>query len=102
MMRAPPRSPLFPSPTLFRSRVVGIVSRAHGIIRQNEFAEVAVENGGRRLHLGGPKAGWLRIGEGEAGGRRFQRPPRRIHFEIGRGHLRTPVTVKYRMPASSF
>src|SRR2546430_11590384 len=74
MIRPPPRSTLFPYTTLFRSVVPAVLptpGRAELRLRADDAARG--------------------VPSGPAG----------IAREIGRAHVWTPVTVKYRMPSSA-
>src|SRR3712207_9581302 len=86
MIRRPPRSTLFPYTTLFRS-----VRRVQGV------GDGARERspGGGRVH-----------GAQDSLDRAHRRDPRPLQarleqLEIGRGHVRTPVTPISRMPFSA-
>src|SRR3712207_7534985 len=92
MIRRPPRSTLFPYTTLFRSAMAfhhhmgTVVEKAHEIDRLMEGTPESVGllfDTGHLAFAGGDPA---------AGARR----------EIGRAHVRTPVTPIYRMPSSAW
>src|SRR5258708_4381958 len=100
MIRRPPRSPLFPSPTLFRSPPAPGQGCAGGASSCRPEQQPA--GGGRRLGFPGSRL---------APGRPRRRdlaaiPAHRCHSlvgdgEIGRAHVLTPVTRSSRIPSSS-
>src|SRR2546421_2268640 len=81
MIRRPPRSTLFPYTTLFRSGCRGEPFER----RQRRLAIVLVDD--QRLDRQQPHAGIGGI------------PPGGLADEIGRAHVLTPVTIRYRMPS---
>src|SRR3712207_9122435 len=92
MIRRPPRSTLFPYTTLFRSHAARAAPfpdrEPRGRLRRGGagLRGAAAGGGARPERL--PRAGLRRLRGG--GGR-----------EVGRGHVRTPVTPISRMPSSA-
>src|SRR2546430_9078236 len=97
MIRRPPRSTLFPYTTLFRSHLAaaGRVRRL-GIRGPGSAAGAAEGAGGAR---GGARPRAAAEGGAHRGG--TYRRGRTCAREVGRAHVRTPVTVKHRMPSSA-
>src|SRR2546430_11726714 len=96
MIRRPPRSTLFPYTTLFRSNSSAVDEEWRQFFQERlGEAEPAKGEG----PTGAEAKGEGRMAKGEAA------PPERTKSEpkpeIGKAHVRTPVTVKYRMPTSA-
>src|SRR3712207_7264166 len=101
MIRPPPRSTLFPCPTLFRSRLASSLER---------ITEVTAEEADRRLRSVRGIGGWTSAEVRQ----RALGDPDAVSFgdyhlanwvgwalEIGRAHVRTPVTPIFCMPSSA-
>src|SRR3712207_8354441 len=102
MIRRPPRSPLFPYTTLFRSqRVEAVAVEAAGAplepgrvdeVRCADLGDVHAETG----LLAHEQASRSRVVEVDV----REEEGAQIGDEIGRAHVRTPVTPISRMPSS--
>src|SRR2546430_5563323 len=101
MIRRPPRSTLFPYTTLFRSSSWALEAGDEPAVELLREAGEVVE--GAVLDHRGVIV--KRLGDGIMAA--FLQPVQAIeaaldsHAEIGRAHVRTPVTVKSRMPSSA-
>src|SRR2546430_790378 len=90
MIRRPPRSTLFPYPTLFRSgRPPQAVIEALRDVLEGHIV-------GQRLVVAGADRGDVRVRR-----RELVVPGLKGSAKIGRAHVCTPVTVKSRMPSSA-
>src|SRR5439155_21749345 len=93
-LRPPPPPPLFPYTTLFRSPATGtylieVTSRSAG------------ETGPYELTLGSPTSPYAVGGRVTAADGVTGLGGVTVTFEIGRGHVGTPVTWPTRMPSSA-
>src|SRR2546430_10498759 len=102
MIRRPPRSTLFPYTTLFRSgdhegpgavEAIGLAG-----MQRRAAARAMVLVLLRHAHQA---AGFAAHGARPERERLFRRHRRVGLAEIGRAHVRTPVTVKHRKPSSA-
>src|SRR2546430_11513148 len=102
MIRRPPRSTLFPYTTLFRSLqpLGAVVATGTRFLVRDAVPTELVEGHARRGHEPDGIGRAADRGEPRVAALVVLDQLRRLLLQIGRAHVRTPVTVKSRMPSS--